>query len=81
MKATIKPLHTYLDLGIFSVLSLNKRSEISVSGLDLFPYLRKEKKKSIFLYVSILKMKNKHRTTRLFFFRKKMNRADIKTTF
>lgn len=52
MKATIKLLQTYRDLGMFSVLSLNKRSEISVSGLDLFPYLRK-KRKSIFLFILI----------------------------
>lgn len=34
--------NTHLDLGMFSVLSLNKRSEISVSGLDRFPYLFNE---------------------------------------
>lgn len=58
-KATTKYLHTYLDLGIFSVLSLNKRSEISVSGLDLFPYLRKEEKKVYVCIFQYLKMKTK----------------------
>lgn len=33
---------SYLVLGTFSVLSLIRRSEISVSGLDLLPYLKQE---------------------------------------
>lgn len=41
--ATFPPqVLSYLVLGTFSVLSLIRRSEISVSGLDLLPYLKQE---------------------------------------